>query len=90
MRTDDPLILTIDAGSSSVRATIHDRCGHPVDGLEARRPYQFATTSDGGVEVSADALFKLVVEAIDEILLRSGRRRRGIAAVAMWTPRVGR
>ncbi len=80
-----PLILTIDAGSSSVRATIHDRCGRALPGLEARRPYQFATTSDGGVEVDADALFKLVVEAVDEILARSGRRRGGIAAVAMST-----
>lgn len=85
MPSSNPLILTIDAGSSSVRATIHDRCGRALSGLEARRPYQFATTSDGGVEVGADALFELVVEAIDEILLRSGRLRRGIAAVAMST-----
>lgn len=85
MPTSTPLILTIDAGSSSVWATIHDGFGRALSGLEARRPYQFATTSDGGVEVGADALFKLVVEAVDEILLRSGRRRRGIAAVAMST-----
>ena len=85
MQTDGPLILTVDAGSSSVRATIHDHCGRAVPGLAARRPYQFATTPDGGVEVGADALFKLVVEVIDEILARSGRRRAGIAAVAMST-----
>ncbi|MCY3756847.1 MAG: gluconokinase [Acidobacteria bacterium] len=81
----DPLILTIDAGSSSVRASIHDRRGRAVSGLEARRPYQFATTSDGGVEVGADALFKLVVETIEEVLARCGPRSSGIAAVAMST-----
>ena len=81
----DPLILTIDAGSSSVRATIHDHGARAVAGLEARRPYQFATTSDGGVEVGADSLFKLVVEAIDEVLARTGSRCSGIAAVAMST-----
>ena len=85
MRADDPLILTIDAGSSSVRATIHDHGARAVAGLEARRPYQFATTSDGGVEVGADSLFKLVVEAIDEVLARTGSRCSGIAAVAMST-----
>ena len=68
-----------------MRGTLHDRCGRAAAGLEARRPYQFATTSDGGVEVGADLLFKLVVEAVDEILARSGRRRAAIAAVAMST-----
>ena len=68
-----------------MRATLHDRRGRAVSGLEARRPYQFATTADGGVEVGADLLFELVVEAVDEILARSGRRRTGIAAVAMST-----
>lgn len=85
MQVNDPLILTIDAGSSSVRATVYDCCGETVTGLEVRRPYQFETTSDGGVEVGADALFKLVVEAIDEIMVQSGCQHRRIAAVAMST-----
>ncbi len=83
--SSDPLILTVDAGSSAVRATVYDHAARAVDGLEARRAYEFATTPDGGVEVGAEALFERVVEVIDEVLDRGGRQCSGIAAVAMST-----
>ena len=80
-----PWILTIDVGTSSIRASIHDQCGRVVDNLEARRGYALETTPDGGVEVSGDVLFDLVVEVIDEVLDQCGRRRSEIAGVAMST-----
>lgn len=81
----DPLILTVDAGSSALRATVYDHAARAVDDLEARRSYEFATTPDGGVEVGAEALFALVVEVIDEVLDRGGGKCSEIAAVAMST-----
>lgn len=80
-----PWILTIDVGTSSIRASIYDQCGRVVDNLGARRGYTLYTTSDGGVEVSGDVLFDLVVEVIDEVLDQCGRRSSGIAGVAMST-----
>lgn len=81
----DQLILTIDAGSSSVRAALYDQEAKVEDNLQSRRNYDFKTTSNGGVEFDADVLFRLVVEVIDEVLERCGERCVQIAGVAMST-----
>ena len=81
----DQLILTIDVGSSSVRASLYDQEASVKDNFQSRRNYNFETTSGGGVEFDADVLFKLVLEVIDEVLERCGKRCSRIVAVAMST-----
>ena len=81
----DQLILTIDVGSSSVRASLYDQEASVKDNFQIRRNYNFETTSAGGVEFDADVLFKLVLQVIDEVLERCGKRCFRIAAVAMST-----
>ena len=81
----DQLILTIDVGSSSVRASLYDQEASVKDNFQSRRNYNFETTSAGGVEFDADVLFKLVLQVIDEVLERCGKRCFRIAAVAMST-----
>ncbi len=45
---EPPLIVTLDVGTSSVRAFLFDRLGRGVEGVEGRRAYEMRTTPDGG------------------------------------------
>ncbi len=82
---DDPLILAIDVGSSSVRAILFDRQAQPLRGLDSRANYEFQITADGGVEVSADQLLERVVSAIDQVVSRANQKSQQIAGVAVST-----
>jgi gluconokinase len=82
---EDQLILTVDVGSSSVRASLYDREGEYVCGTEAQLLYSFKATSDGGAEVDADELMDLVARAIDGTLSLAGDKVDRIAAVATST-----
>ncbi len=77
-----PFILTLDIGTSSMRAMIFDVRAHALDGVEAQIKYEMRTTPDGGVEADADEMFHRAVRAIDEALARAGNPARQIAAVA--------
>ncbi|MFN8006486.1 MAG: gluconokinase [Terriglobia bacterium] len=79
------MILTIDVGSSSVRAGLYDRNAQLCEGLNARRGYEFQTTADGGAEVDADFLFELVCQVIDEVFAKGIGNPEEIDAVAVST-----
>jgi gluconokinase len=80
-----PLVLTLDVGSSSLRASFFDRYARPVEDCQVRTRYQFVTTSDGGVEKDADELFQITCDALDQILQLVGNRANHIKAVALDT-----
>ncbi len=77
-----PFILTLDIGTSSMRAMLFDARANAMDGVEAQTKYEMHTTPDGGVEADADEMFDRAVRAIDEVLARAGKHARQIAAVA--------
>jgi gluconokinase len=77
-----PLILTLDIGSSSVRAIVFDARACSLANLTAQVKYQFRTTPDGGVEIDADPLLEHCVHVIDEMVGGLGDRAKRIAAVA--------
>ena len=52
----DPFIVSIDVGSSSVRALLFDSGARQMEGYGAQLPYRIHTTPDGGAEVDPDAL----------------------------------
>jgi len=79
------LVLTLDIGTSSVRALLFDATARVVEGLEARRTHAVRTTPDGGAELDATVLLREVEEAIDEILAAAGPRASRIRAVACCT-----
>jgi gluconokinase len=83
--TQGPLILTIDVGTSSVRAMLFDAEARPVEGMEAQIRHQMQSTADGGVQTDADVLFERVCECIDGLLAKAGDRAGEIAAVAPTT-----
>jgi gluconokinase len=84
-----PFVLTIDVGTSSVRALLFDRKARHVEGLEARRPYSMRTTADGGIEGDADLLVGLVEECVDELLARAARPVAAVACCTFWHSLLG-
>lgn len=82
---EDPLLLAIDAGTSSIRALIYDRRGRMVQGWNAQRAYHLDTTPDGGATIDAGMLAGLTAEAIDAVLGQTGKCGRRPAAVALDT-----
>ena len=76
-------ILSIDVGSSSVRAELYDDSGDNVEGTEVKLDYDFEYSAGGGATQDADELFELVVQAVDGAL--SGAGEAEISGVAMST-----
>src|ERR671910_278090 len=76
-------ILSVDVGSSSVRAEIYDDAGDSVEDTEVKLDYEFEFTADGGAVKDADELFDLVVRAVDGTLSKAGGA--AISGVAMST-----
>lgn len=81
----DPLILTLDVGTSSVRASLYDGRGRALQGMEVQLAHQMRSTQDGGVETDAGELFERVCAAIDGLLRAAGPLAARIAAVAPTT-----
>jgi gluconokinase len=82
---DAPTILTIDIGTTSTRAAIYDSHASRVDGLAAERYNELQTDPDGTAVFDAGRLFATLVEVIDEVIERAGRRASTIEAVALDT-----
>jgi gluconokinase len=76
-------ILSVDVGSSSVRAELYDDCGDGVEGTEVKLDYEFDYTREGGAVQDADELLELVARAVDGSL--SGAGEAEISGVAMST-----
>jgi gluconokinase len=78
-----PLLLALDAGTSSVRAIAFDAEANPIVGGETQLPYTLETTADGGATYPAEHLFDLTVKAIDGLVAHLGYRAADVAAVGM-------
>ncbi len=78
-----PLLLVLDAGSSSLRATLFDTLARPVQGCAARAPLELETSADGAVEVAPEVFVHRFAALIDEVLQRAGPSASDITAVGM-------
>ena len=76
-------ILSVDVGSSSVRAGLYDGSGDNVENTEVKLDYEFEYTPDGGASIDADELLDLIVRAVDGTLSKAGGA--AISGVAMST-----
>lgn len=79
-----PFVVTLDVGSSSVRALCFDAVGRALP-LERQRGYEMDTTPDGGVEIDPDRLLLLTAEVLDGLLSDLGPRTDEVVAVAVTT-----
>src|SRR3712207_4211062 len=76
-------VLSIDVGSSSVRAELYDGSGTREEGTETQLRYELVYAPDGGVAVGADELLDMVVRAVDGAL--ENARDAPVSAVATST-----
>ena len=71
------LVLTLDMGTSSVRAMVFDARGRALPGAEVQIAYAQTTTADGGVETDAEALLGLTADCLKKILRTLNKEQRG-------------
>lgn len=67
MPSTGPFVVTLDAGSSSVRALLFDSQGRQQDGFGQQIRYSLTTTEGGGVEVDAGVLLDLSLRALTTV-----------------------
>lgn len=81
----DPLVLALDVGTSSCRASLYDGRGRRVDDLASQLSYTPTTTADGGAELDPERLLERVCRTIDALASRGGPLLERVAAVATST-----
>lgn len=84
------LVLTLDVGSSSVRAALFDTMASPV-GTIAQRSYKLDVAHDGKATIDPQGLFDNVAEIIDETLnsLPNNCIIVGVALSTFWHSLIG-
>jgi gluconokinase len=83
----DPFIVSIDVGSSSVRALLFDAGARQMEGYGAQLTYRIHTTPDGGAEVDPETLAQLTIDCLDELhrqVHEAGFRVAAVAGSAFW------
>lgn len=83
----DTHILSLDAGTSSVRTLLFDAQGRELAGFGAQIPYEVRTTADGGVEIDPDHLSDLAIQCLSDIhsqIEAAGLRPAAVAFDTFW------
>ena len=83
--TDSPLVLAIDIGTSSVRASLYDRDSRPLPGLQARGRYALQTTPEGGAFLDPEEVLRQTTSCIDRVLELATSETSRIVAVGSCT-----
>lgn len=89
----NPLLLTLDMGTSSVRAMLFDARGRAVPDTEVQLGYAQRTTADGGVDTDAETLLERTVDAVAGLLKKmdgaAKARLAGVGISCFWHSLVG-
>lgn len=80
---DQPLIMAIDIGTSSIRASIYDYKGNSINNFATQTIYTMQIGMDGKVEIPAEELATLVFNTIDKLIAQLGKRGYQIQAVGI-------
>jgi gluconokinase len=84
------LVMTLDVGTSSVRALLFDGRGRMVPGSETKLEYRPDTRADGTSQVDADRLERLVRRAISGTLPHArGQEVAAVGTSTFWHGLVG-
>lgn len=89
---NQPLVLALDIGTSSVRGALYDEQGSEIEGTQARIARSLTTTNDGGAELEAKEAIEQTERAIDAVLaLVTGldARIETVAVACFWHSLVG-
>ena len=82
-RSDNPLILVVDLGSSSVRGLLFDGRGREVPGSDARLGLELSRP--GGQDPDPEAVLRQVLACLDQAVDRAGVEAHRIAGVGLCT-----
>ena len=77
----EPLVISLDIGSSGIKAIAFDLRAQVVPGLLARAPFALEVTHDGGSEVNLGTLEQAMNDVMDELHVKLGRHE--VLAVAL-------
>jgi gluconokinase len=79
------MVIALDLGTSSARATLYDRRGRAVDGGFHQIAYEPATTPDGGVEHDPATLLEAAAGCLDAVT-RAARHHevQAVGVAAFW------
>jgi len=89
-RSEPPLVLSIDVGTTSVRAIWFDRKARDLRGTAASAETPLETTTDGGATIDPENLLEITLGVIDQSLAAAtkelGPRARidGVAISTFW------
>ncbi len=80
-----PLILSIDAGTSSVRVRLFDHQGRLVPGVGSQAPCCMYTNAEGASETHPDEMLARLAGCLDTALAQAGPFAQAIGGVACAT-----
>jgi len=88
----DAYIVSLDVGTSSVRALLYDSSARRMEGYGAHLPYRIHTTPDGGAEIDPEELAQHAIDCLDELhrqvelhqTQEAGFRIAAVAGSAFW------
>ncbi len=89
---NEPLILVLDIGTSSVRAALYDFAGNVLPETFVKNERQLIATDDGGAEIDALEGLAQIEKAIDDVLTKAAKIKgeiSHIAASSFWHSLVG-
>jgi gluconokinase len=89
--TDSPdgLVLALDVGTSSCRASLYDLQARAVADGAAHMAYAPHLTPDGGAELDPEALFDTLCGTIDQVLRATRQPILAVAASTFWHSLLG-
>src|SRR5258706_13005184 len=86
-RDSNSCIVSLDIGSSSVRALLFDAQARQIAGYGAQLPHEVEATPDGGAEVNPDKLAGLTIACLDQLhqqVYSAGLRIAAVGGSAFW------
>ncbi|MBP9663454.1 MAG: gluconokinase [Pyrinomonadaceae bacterium] len=87
---DQPLILGLDIGTSSVRAALYTENADIIPRSLVRLDHSFTVTPDGGSEFDADEMVSRIAQVIDSVLARPRKGEiEAVAVSAFWHSLLG-
>jgi gluconokinase len=84
------VVLAVDVGTSSTRASLYDSGGERFPNIEAQRTYTPRTSVDGGAELDPERLLHDLTATIDQVVAESAAFEIvGVATSTFWHSLLG-
>jgi gluconokinase len=78
------MVIALDVGTSSARASLYDGAGRPVAERFHQVPYEPTVTRDGGVEHDPNVLLDAVAACVDAVLAGGDDAILGVGVTTFW------